>query len=89
MTPKLYRKKPVEVEAVQVTKENIVSVAVWCKGFQVVANAFDSPPVAIMLPTIEGTMRAGIGDYIIRGVEREFYPCKPGIFHQTYEEVAE
>jgi hypothetical protein len=37
--------------------------------------------------TLEGTMRADIGDYIIRGVEGEFYPCKPDIFKLTYEEV--
>ena len=39
------------------------------------------------IPTLEGVMRANPGDYIIEGVEGERYPCKPGIFEQTYEPV--
>lgn len=39
--------------------------------------------------TLEGTMTANIGDYIIKGVSGEFYPCKPDIFHKTYEKVEE
>lgn len=40
-----------------------------------------------MIRTLEGDMRATYGDYIIRGVAGEFYPCKPDIFEQTYEEI--
>lgn len=39
----------------------------------------------LLIPTLEGTMRANIGDWIIRGVKGEVYPCKPDIFEQTYE----
>ena len=39
------------------------------------------------IPTLEGNMKANIGDYIIKGINGEFYPCKPGIFAKTYEEV--
>ena len=46
-------------------------------------------PTALLIPTLEGIMRAEIGDYIIRGVEGEYYPCKPKIFEKTYEEVTE
>lgn len=83
-TPKRYRKKPVEVEAVQVTETNIGAVAVWCKGFQVVVPR---TAVVLIIPTLEGNMRAEIGDYIIRGVEGEYYACKQRIFEKTYEEV--
>lgn len=43
----------------------------------------------IKIETLEGTMKASVGDYIIKGVNGEFYPCKPDIFEKTYEEVAE
>ncbi len=42
---------------------------------------------ALEIPTLEGTMRVDIGDWIIKGVEGELYPCKPGIFEKTYEAV--
>jgi hypothetical protein len=41
--------------------------------------------VWIEIPTLEGVMRANYGDYIIKGVQGEFYPCKPDIFEATYE----
>lgn len=43
----------------------------------------------VKIPTLEGTMEASIGDYIIKGVNGEFYPCKPDIFNKTYEKVTE
>lgn len=45
--------------------------------------------VDIAIDTLEGTMRVDYGDYIIKGIQGEFYPCKPDIFEQTYEEVIE
>ncbi|SDK79993.1 hypothetical protein [Arthrobacter sp. ok362] len=44
-------------------------------------------PQHIAIDTLEGTMRADVGDYVIRGVQGEFYPCKPDIFAKTYEVV--
>jgi hypothetical protein len=41
----------------------------------------------LIIPTLEGNMRADIGDWIIKGVKGEFYPCKPDIFEQTYEAI--
>ena len=41
----------------------------------------------VPIETLEGTMRASVGDYIIKGVNGEFYPCKPDIFEKTYEKV--
>ncbi len=42
---------------------------------------------SVLIATLEGTMQGFVGDYIIRGVNGEFYPCKPGIFAKTYESV--
>lgn len=44
-------------------------------------------PPALLIDTLEGTMSASAGDFIIRGVQGEFYPCKPSIFEATYEPV--
>ena len=43
----------------------------------------------ILINTLEGNMKASIGDFIIKGVQGEFYPCKPDIFEKTYEKVAQ
>lgn len=83
-----YRKKPVEVEARQVIDDlrNHTEIARWIEsnGGLVGLPALRS---YITIDTLEGTMRADIGDFIIRGVQGEFYPCKPDIFEATYEPV--
>lgn len=94
-----YRKKPVEVEAMILTRENVKEVAAWCGG-RVIEKGKASDPsdvyVALDIPTLEGVMRAETmdssgrfahGDAVIRGVHGEFYPCKPDIFEATYELV--
>lgn len=85
----LYRKKAVTVEANKLTKDNAEAVALWCGGNLV--DEFDAITgdkfVGINIPTLEGVMRASEGDFIIKGVQGEFYPCKPGIFAATYETV--
>lgn len=90
-----YRKKPVEVEAIQwngnnfaETSDFIGSNAIWEQ------NKLDKDKHYNLIPelsiyTLEGIMRANIGDYIIKGVNGEFYPCKPDIFEKTYEKVGE
>lgn len=83
MTSKKYRKKPVIIEALQWTGENIEEMDnfINCKyGYTPYDNA-------IYVPTLEGEMKADINDYIIKGVKGEFYPCKPDIFNKTYEEI--
>ena len=76
-----FRKKPVVIDAIQLTKDNAEEVAAWCGG--VVDDYWDTPNVKI--PTLEGTMNAAPLDWIIQGVNGEFYPCKPEIFEKTYE----
>lgn len=86
----LWRKKAVEIEANCLTKENAEAVALWCGGQLVEEiDALDSSAryVGINIPTLEGVMRASEGDYVIKGVQGEFYPCKPSIFAATYEKV--
>ena len=85
-----YRKKPVVIEARQFLKGNGVDLAGWCGGiYDTIEKPSDHSDVAhyIVIPTIEGNTTASIGDWIIRGVKGEFYPCKPDIFAATYELV--
>lgn len=79
-----YRKKPVVVEAIQFDGMNHYE----CVKFLEAQGCDVSFTVqAIFVPTLEGTMKASVGDYIIRGVNGECYPCKPDIFEKTYEPV--
>jgi hypothetical protein len=90
---KRYRKRPVSVEAVRLSASNITDVAHWCGGRvdgriveQSIYGSSYQDLRYLSIPTLEGVMRADIGDYIIRGVQGEFYPCDPEIFAKTYEE---
>lgn len=84
-----YRKKPVVIEAIQFedTAERIWEIYEFMgtKDFRV--NYADKDNPFIPIETLEGTMKANVGDYIIKGVNGEFYPCKPDIFEKTYEKV--
>ena len=80
-----YRKKPVVVEAKFLTDENKDQVFNWISCSK--QPVFVKGKPAIKIHTLEGTMTASIGDYIIKGVEGEFYPCKPDIFRKAYEKV--
>lgn len=80
---KKYRKKPVVIEAVQWTGENDEEM-----------DLFGVPYCEIdelgymTIETLEGYLAAEAGDYIIKGVKGEYYPCKPDIFEETYEAVS-
>jgi hypothetical protein len=81
-----FRKKPVVIEAVQFvdSKEGVADVLRFCKDAQM--NQFERlTGLTIMIKTLEGQHIASVGDWIIKGVQGEFYPCKPDIFEQTYE----
>jgi hypothetical protein len=83
-----FKKKPVRIEAEQFTADNGAVLAFWCGGrFETLASDPTSDAQSILIPKLEGTMKATIGDWIIKGVAGEFYPCKPAIFDATYEEV--
>ena len=86
-----YRKKPVVIDAVQLTMANrqAVSTIIAAAGYNV--RHASKPPMrgltGIVIETLEGDMTADFGDFIIKGVQGEFYPCKPEIFEKTYEKV--
>lgn len=77
-----FRKKPVIIEAIQFTGDNVSD----CLEFAGL-NIETTTEKALIISTLEGRMICSIGDYIIKGVKGEFYPCKPDIFEQTYEKV--
>ncbi len=80
-----FRKKPVVIEAVQWdgTNEGYDRVCAFAKGVYLEPAGFGR----IVIPTLEGAMYASPGDWVIRGVKGELYPCKPDIFEATYEAV--
>lgn len=86
---KKYRKKPVVIEAVLFTRETFDEVKEFTDGkvsTMIIPRCPDGKATCI-IPTLEGDHIATEGDYIIKGVHGEFYPCKPDIFMKTYSEV--
>jgi hypothetical protein len=93
MTPKKFRKKPVVIEAIQWTGDNLEDIIkftglhhsalkwTWEEYQEVVRQE------GLKIFTLEGSYMATIEDYIIKGIKGEFYPCKPDIFEETYDEV--
>ena len=80
MVVKKYRKRPVVIEALQWT-----GVCPEMEEFMGAVRV--GPNHVLLIDTLEGTMIGNIGDWIIKGVGGEFYPCKPDIFKETYTEV--
>ena len=81
-----YRKKPVEIEAVKFdgTDESVEWLLRQLKSGEIcrVCNK-------LYIKTLEGVMEGKVGDYVIKGINGEFYPCKPDIFEKTYDKVIE
>lgn len=87
-----YRKLPVEIEACQWdgTRDSAREIGQWLADNgegHMGALLKGNEMVSLLIPTLEGTMEASSGDYIIKGVAGEFYPCKADIFEKTYEVV--
>lgn len=81
-----WRKKPVIIDAIMLTHDNVQEVADWCNGIAVMEH--EGPrvqEVSVLIPTLEGVMTASEGDFVIKGVQGEFYPCKSSVFVETYE----
>lgn len=84
--PARFRKKPVEIEAIQwLGESNCEEVFAFLRMEHPIDETDHS---AIFIPTLEGLMRADKGDWIVRGVKDELYPVKPDIFRMTYEPVS-
>ena len=95
-----FRKKPVVIDAVQWSGREAEVRDVGSLFTGEIPRAPDDPHIhpglvftppdgALYIPTLEGTMRADPGDWIIKGIKGEVYPCKPDIFEATYEAVAQ
>lgn len=84
-----YRKKPVIIEAIQFedNSDRIIEIHEFMGGDTIRVNYEDKNNPYLKIETLEGIMKASVGDYIIKGVNGEFYPCKPDIFEKTYERV--
>ena len=79
-----YRKKPVVIEAIQYSKERVGDLQDFVPIDMLYYNPEDNE---YYIETLEGNMRITEGDYIIKGVNNEYYPCKPDIFEKSYEEL--
>ncbi len=85
-----FRKKPVVIEAFQYTGEagKLLDWATEAECAKLMFKPAQSPEDrSVTVCTLEGNMQANYGDWIIRGVKGELYPCKPDIFEATYEPV--
>ncbi len=90
MSPQPYRKKPIVVEAMHFVQYLVApEIAEWIRdnGGECLYGQKDGGPVELLVTTLEGTMTASVGDYIIKGIKGEFYPCKPDVFEATYDAV--
>ena len=80
-----FRKKPVTIEAMQLTDaKSVLDIEEWINSPTI---GFLTSPPTMWIDTLEGRMTAYAGDWIIKGVNGEFYPCKDSIFVKTYQEV--
>lgn len=84
---KSYRKKPVIISAVLFNGHNWKECMSFMAGEHLLFPNMVEKRDHIMIKTLEGDMRCDIGDYLIKGIKGEFYPCKPDIFEASYEEV--
>lgn len=90
-----YRKKPVIIEAFEVDELLEMFEKKWSELPKYIVDAYDKGIInsitskGFFVKTLEGTMAATTNDYLVRGVDGEFYPCKKDIFRKTYEIVKE
>lgn len=87
---KRYKKKPIEIEAIQFTGNNWKMIEYWSADSVYVRGTElpdEQKEMEMSVDTLEGQVRAKVGDYIIKGIRGEFYPCERTIFEESYEEV--
>jgi len=83
---KFYRNKPVVIQALQWTGDNRDKVFEFCKDCYFNVD-FETVKPKLVIRTLEGDMQATVNDFVIKGVNGEFYACKPDVFEKTYESV--
>lgn len=80
-----FRKRPVTIEAMQITDAtSVLDIEEWINHPM---TGYSTNPPTIWIDTLEGRMEGKVGDWVIKGVNGEFYPCKNDIFIKTYQEV--
>lgn len=78
------KKKPVEVEVIQYKDiDSLTEILLWCRS----KAKYRRIKQQLFIETLEGTLEAKLGDYIIKGVKGEFYPVEKSIFEETYDIV--
>lgn len=84
-----FKSKIVEIEAMQFDGKNYPEILVWAdkNNTSIMLEDDLAGDMKLLIPTLEGTMEASPGDFIIKGLKGEFYPCKPDIFAMKYEEI--
>ena len=85
-----FRKRPIIIEAIKLIYENVSAIRIFIGAGLLADNKPElnlEKEMVLYIPTLEGLMTAKEGDWIIKGVQGEFYPCKPDIFQATYEKV--
>lgn len=86
---KKYRKKPVVIDALQFTRDSQIEMVKFTEGklYDIKIPRCIDGVMTATVNTLEGTYTVTENDYVIRGIQGEYYPCKPDIFYETYEEV--
>ena len=80
-----YRKKPLVIEAIELQSLEVLHLINVQQFVGLSNNNVLAVSDGVVIKTLEGDMKASIGDYIIKGINGELYPCKPDIFEKTYE----
>jgi len=83
-----FRKRPLEVEAIQLTKENRDEFLEWLETHKCPSTWYVAQQ-ELGIYTLEGTLTVSDGDWVIKGIKGEFYPCKPDVFEETYDKIEE
>lgn len=84
-----FRKKPVVIDAVKFTGTNQMEIAAFANGGEQPSKFEIDPERGLSIETLEGVMHVSPGDWVIRGVKGEYYPCKPDIFRASYDLVGD
>lgn len=82
-------KRPILIEAVKWNGDNLNEILLLTESEGVIRRSLSHKDKVITIRTLEGNMEANLGDWIIKGVKGELYPCKPDIFEATYKKVEE
>ena len=84
---KKYKTKPCEIEAIKWDGNNFKEIDEFTNHKATMQLMYSSRSYELVIATLEGDMMASVGDFIIKGLRRECYPCKPDVIHKKYEEV--